>query len=235
VVQGMTRTGMEFAATLLLAATGGYGDAASLLLVHCFTGHVTGNLVLAVVGATSGTNHAWEPALAVCCFLASTALAQRLRNPHNPADLGVRFVLILEIVLLCLGPWLFALHPAYLIAALCCGLGLQNGTLSQVNGVALHTTFLSGTLTHLINPQATPRERRLLPLVGLGFVIGAVCGGLLVTHAGPKGLWGMPLLLLAVLGLWFLMPRACCQKPQPAGPETAESKVQPSSGQALPQ
>jgi uncharacterized membrane protein YoaK (UPF0700 family) len=223
----MTQARLQFAATLLLAATGGYGDAASLLLVHCFTGHVTGNLVLAVVGATTHTNHAWEPALAVFCFLASTALAQRLQKS---AGLGFRSVLLLEIVLLGLGPWLFALHPAFLIAALCCGLGLQNGTLSQVNGVALHTTFLSGTLTHLVNPRATPRERQLLPLVGLGFVIGAACGGLFVTHAGPKGLWGMPLLLLAVLGLSFLMPRACCQKP-----ETGESRVPPSSGQALPQ
>jgi uncharacterized membrane protein YoaK (UPF0700 family) len=196
-------------AAVLLAATGGYGDASSYLLVHCFAGHVTGNSVLAAIGL-SIRGHAWEPMLAVGCFLSATALALRLRSPGGQGLGGrkFRYVLLLEIVLLMLGPWLLRIHPAALIAAMCLSLGLQNGALSEADGIGLHTTYISGTLTHFVRSLVrpgdaimAPQERKFIPLVAGGFFSGALCGGLMIVHTGPQGLWGMPFLLLAVRGL----------------------------------
>ncbi|MGC2398943.1 MAG: YoaK family protein [Acidobacteriaceae bacterium] len=211
------RAKLELIATVLLAAVGGYGDAASYLLVHCFTGHVTGNTVLAAIGLTVRGGHAWQPVLAVCCFLMATAFAQRLRPPERQS-LGrsrFRYVLLVEIALLSLGPWLLSVHPALLIAAMCLSLGLQNGALSEADGIGLHTTYLSGMMTHFVRSLVRPgshsvglQERKLIALVACGFLAGALCGSLMILHAGTKGIWGMPVGLLAVIGLSFLSPSA---------------------------
>jgi uncharacterized membrane protein YoaK (UPF0700 family) len=214
------RATWELAAALFLVAVGGYGDASSFLLVHCFTGHVTGNSVLAAIAITSGGGHAWEPLLAVFCFLSATALAQRLRSPsdHASGNKGFRYVLVLEMALLSLGPWWMITHrPAFLIAAMCLALGLQNGALSKADGIGLHTTYLSGTLTHLLSMlvrpgsagrSANPVETKFIPVAACAFVAGALCGSLMILHVGPKGLWGMPLLLAVVFALSFLSPTA---------------------------
>ena len=212
----LSRPNAEFVAAMLLAANGGYGDAASILLVHCFTGHVTGNSVLAAVGLAANRGHAWEPVFAVCCFLAATAVAQRLRSPTKQALGNARFrlVLLIEVVLLTAGPWLLmARGSVLLIAAMCISLGLQNGALSQAGGIGLHTTYLTGTMTHFIqslvrpgDSGVAPEERKPLLMVAAGFFTGALCGALIITRAGAKGLWGMPLLLLPVIGISLLFP-----------------------------
>jgi uncharacterized membrane protein YoaK (UPF0700 family) len=208
-----TQPVLEGMAALFLVAVGGYGDAASFLLVHCFTGHVTGNTVLTAIAVATGDRNAWQPVLAVGCFLSATAFAQRLRSRGRQALGGVRFryVLLLEILLLSLGPWMvIGRHLALLIATMCLSLGLQNGALSQADGIGLHTTYLSGTLTHLMRALVWPadtavasRERKFIPLAACAFLAGALCGSLMIVHAGPRGLWGMPVLLLAVLALSF--------------------------------
>ena len=47
--------------SLGLAFVGGYGDAASFVLAKTFTGHVTGNLVLAAIAVAA---HDWRATLA---------------------------------------------------------------------------------------------------------------------------------------------------------------------------
>ena len=60
--------------SLVLSLVGGFADAGSLILAGSFTGHVTGNLVLATVHAAHGE---WGPAFsclaAVAAFLAGPA------------------------------------------------------------------------------------------------------------------------------------------------------------------
>jgi uncharacterized membrane protein YoaK (UPF0700 family) len=204
------RARVETLAAVLLAAVGGYGDAASFLLVHCFTGHVTGNLVLTAIGLTTSAGHAWEPIFAVVCFLLATALAQRIRTPGFQGLGGTQFrcVLLVEVVLLSFGPLVLTLHPALLIAAMCFSLGLQNGAFSQADGIGLHTTYLTGTLTHFIqavvrpsDPAGASHERSVTLAIGSAFFAGALCGGVIITRVGPGGIWGMPVLLLVILGL----------------------------------
>src|ERR1700761_4221724 len=103
-----TQSALERMAALILVAVGGYGGASSFLLVHCFTGHVTGNTVLAAIAIAIGGRNAWQPILAVACFLSATAFALKLRSPGGQALGGARFryVLLLEIMLLSLSPWL---------------------------------------------------------------------------------------------------------------------------------
>jgi uncharacterized membrane protein YoaK (UPF0700 family) len=202
-------------AALLLVVVGGYGDAASFLLVHCFSGHVTGNTVLAAIAITSG-GATRELLLAVFCFLGATAFAQRLRSSTDRplASNGFRSVLIAEIILLLLSPYILGgQHRALFIAAMCLAFGLQNGVLSKADGIGLHSTYLTGTLTHLLSllvraadpSSATKFETRTLLFVWFAFVAGALCGGLIVSHVGPKGIWGMPLLLMVALAMSFFV------------------------------
>ena len=146
---------------LLLVVIGGYGDAASFLLVHCFSGHVTGNTVLAAIALTTG-GATGELLLAVFCFLGATAFAQRLHSSTGRplASKGFRYVLMAEIILLLLSPYTLAgQHRALFITAMCLAFGLQNGVLSKADGIGLHSTYLTGTLTHLLSLLNSRRER----------------------------------------------------------------------------
>ncbi len=209
----------ELITALLLVVVGGYGDAASFILVRCFSGHVTGNSVLAAIALTTG-GAAREPLLAVFCFLGATAFAQRLRSSTDPplGSNGFRYVLIAETILLFLSPYMLgSQHRMLFIAAMGLALGLQNGALSKAHGIGLHSTYMTGTLTHLLSllvspgtagTAATKFETRMLLFVWFAFVAGALSGGLMVSHVGPKGVWGMPLLLIVVIAMSFFVPDA---------------------------
>lgn len=209
----------EWAGALLLVAVGGYGDAASFLLVGCFTGHTTGNSVLAAIALARG-GRVWEPILAVVCFLCATALAQRLRTSSTQpfGSRGVHYVLGAEMLLVFVSPFLLmAQHRYAFIACMSLALGLQNGAVSRADGISLHTTYLTGTLTRLLSLLVQPgsanvsmnkSEMRFIPLVWGAFVAGALCGALTIARVGPRGVWGMPVLLGTVLGISSLEQRA---------------------------
>ncbi len=209
----------DLTGALLLVAVGGYGDAASFLLVGCFTGHTTGNCVLAAIAVATG-GRVWEPVLAVVCFLCATASALRLRtSPEQPfGSRGFHYVLGAEISLMFVSPFLLMAHHRYsFIACMSVALGLQNGAVSRTDGISLHTTYLTGTLTRLLSLLVEPgsakasmnrSEMRFIPFAWGAFVGGALCGGVTISHAGPKGVWGMPLLLAAVLAISSLVPDA---------------------------
>jgi uncharacterized membrane protein YoaK (UPF0700 family) len=209
----------DLTGALLLVAVGGYGDAASFLLVGCFTGHTTGNTVLAAIAVATG-GRVWEPVLAVVCFLCATALAQRLRtSPAQPfGSRGFHYVLGAEIPLVFVSPFLLMAHHRYsFIACMSVALGLQNGAVSRTDGINLHTTYLTGTVTRLLGLLVEPgsakasmnrSEMRFIPLAWCAFIAGALCGGVTVSHAGPRGVWGMPILLVAALTVSSLVPDA---------------------------
>jgi uncharacterized membrane protein YoaK (UPF0700 family) len=127
-------------------------------------------------------------------------------------------VLIAEIILLFLSPYtLGGQHRALFIVAMCLAFGLQNGVISKADGIGLHSTYLTGTLTHLLSllvgtdatgTAATKFETRTLLFVWFAFVAGALSGGLMISHVGPKGVWGMPLLLIVILAMSFFVPNA---------------------------
>jgi uncharacterized membrane protein YoaK (UPF0700 family) len=90
--------------SLGLAFVGGYGDAAGFVLAKTFTGHVTGNLVLAAIAVAA---HDWRtmlgPLSAVVTFLVgifvSVLIVRPLKAwsswPFLPAIMGIEIILIL--------------------------------------------------------------------------------------------------------------------------------------------
>ena len=200
-----------------LAFVGGYGDAASFVLAKTFTGHVTGNLVLAAVAIAA---HDWRAALghlsAIVTFLTGIFVSVLIVRPLKawsswpllPTIMGIEVVLIVAAS--------FALSSGMahgtgmLVIFLSLALGLQNGAFRHVGGVSVHTTYLTGMITSLISTEAEqyasevvpPIVRAHDPKIGLlcgiwiAFVVGAGTGAAMVLHFGAVGMVGAALLLI---------------------------------------
>ena len=127
----------ELIGALLLVAVGGYGDAASFLLVGCFTGHTTGNSVLAAIAIATG-GRVWEPIFAVVTFLCATAAAQRLStSPEQPfGSRGFHYVLGAEIPLVFVSPFLLMAHHrfAFIACMSTCSWLAERSRLSRARG-----------------------------------------------------------------------------------------------------
>ena len=200
---------------LILAFVGGFADAGSYILVGSFTGHITGNSILLAVHLVGSQ---WLQALsclvAVIAFLAGTAGG--LSWPCPPGRSACRRlapVLALEIALVVLG-MIVPVLPAtgrkdVFLASLCLALGLQNGALGKIDGVAIHTTYITGLSTTLVEALAAGkpgRTRRLLPPVIGCFIVGALAGAWTVTRVGIAG-FTVVLTLLALAWLLAMTAR----------------------------
>jgi uncharacterized membrane protein YoaK (UPF0700 family) len=203
--------------SLGLAFVGGYGDAASFVLAKTFTGHVTGNLVLAAIAVAALD---WRAALghlsAIITFLigifVSVLIARPLKAwsswPLLPTIMG------LEVILMVLASSALASGMAHgagiFVIFLSLALGLQNGAFRHVGGISVHTTYLTGMITSLISSEAeqyasgaTPPvagnpdpKIKLLCGIWIAFVVGAGTGAAMVLHFGAVGMLGAALLLI---------------------------------------
>jgi uncharacterized membrane protein YoaK (UPF0700 family) len=206
------------ALTCSLAFMGGFGDAAGFVLARTFTGHVTGNLVLAAVSVAALD---WVTTLirlsAVLSFLAGiflSVLSARLAAARQWPPLAAAFVG--ELVLIGTGLLLLMSHTAtgieIFVLSLSLALGLQNGTFRRAGGVSVHTTYLTGMLTGLLvseterlfsQPRSAPRlddaATRLVRGLWLSFFVGAATGAALVLRFGAAGMLAIVLLLGALL------------------------------------
>lgn len=196
--------------SLILAFVGGFADVGSYILVHSFTGHITGNTVLLAVYVV---NSQWLQALsclvAVIAFLAGTAGG--LSWPHPPGRSACRClapVLALEAALIALGT-IVPVLPAtggnnVFLVSFSLALGLQNGALGKIDSVAFHTTFITGLSTTLVGALATgklgPKRRLLPPIIGC-FVVGALVGAWAVIRVGGAAF----ILVLTLLALTWLL------------------------------
>jgi uncharacterized membrane protein YoaK (UPF0700 family) len=98
-----------------LAFVGGYGDAASFVLAKTFTGHVTGNLVLAAIAVAALD---WRGALghlsAIVTFLIAIVVSVLIVRPLKawsswpllPTIMGIEVILIVAASLRCHQVWL---------------------------------------------------------------------------------------------------------------------------------
>jgi uncharacterized membrane protein YoaK (UPF0700 family) len=200
-----------------LAFVGGYGDAASFVLAKTFTGHVTGNLVLAAVAIAA---HDWRAALghlsAIVTFLTGIfvsvlivrPLKARSSWPLLPTIMGIEVLLIVAASLALSSDMAHGVEVFVIFVSL--ALGLQNGAFRHVGGVSVHTTYLTGMITSLISTEAEqyasevipPIVRAHDPKIGLlcgiwiAFVVGAGTGAAMVLHFGAVGMVGAALLLI---------------------------------------
>jgi uncharacterized membrane protein YoaK (UPF0700 family) len=199
----------------LLAGT----PAAGFLLSNTFTGHVTGNLVLAAI---SVAHEDWPTfsrrVLAIALFLAGIpfsvilerVVASRRAWSLLPAMMGIEIVLIL-IAYFALTSHLDAQLEVF-ITCMSLALGLQNGGFHKAGGISVHTTYLTGMITDLVRTEAEKHtsaalsrasapdpKRSMLCGIWLAFVLGAAIGAAMVFRLEALAIVGAALLLLATL------------------------------------
>jgi uncharacterized membrane protein YoaK (UPF0700 family) len=200
-----------------LAFVGGYGDAASFVLAKTFTGHVTGNLVLAAIAIAA---HEWRAVLghlsAIVAFLTGifvSVLMVRLLKawsswPLLPTIIGIEVILIVGASLALASGMARGIEILVILVSL--ALGLQNGSFRRAGGISVHTTYLTGMITSLISTEgekyasgvlpvsSTPPDPKLELLCGIwiAFVVGAGTGAAMVLHFGAIGMLGAALLLI---------------------------------------
>ena len=204
-----------------LAFVGGYGDAAGFVLAKTFTGHVTGNLVLAAIAVAA---HDWRamlgPLSAVVTFLigifVSVLLVRPLKAwsswPLLPAIMGIEIILILAATLALASAVAHGVEIFVIFVSL--ALGLQNGAFRRAGGISVHTTYLTGMITSLISTEAEQYASQVVPppvsthdpkisllcKIWIAFVLGAGTGAAMVLHFGAVGMLGaaVPLILIVL-------------------------------------
>jgi uncharacterized membrane protein YoaK (UPF0700 family) len=203
-----------------LAFVGGYSDAASFVLAKTFTGHVTGNLVLAAIAVAAFD---WRAALghlsAIVTFLMGIFLSVAIARPLKawpswrllPTIMGIEVILIAAASLaqasdLAHGAGIFVMFVSL-------ALGLQNGAFRRAGGISVHTTYLTGMITSLIStetekyvseavpqPLAAPDPKiAMLCGIWIAFALGAGTGAAMVFHFRALGMLGAALLLIPLL------------------------------------
>jgi uncharacterized membrane protein YoaK (UPF0700 family) len=200
-----------------LAFVGGYGDAASFVLAKTFTGHVTGNLVLAAIAvAALDWRAALEHLSAIVTFLIGISLSVLIMRPLKawpswpllPTIMGIEVILIVAASLVLASDMAHGVE--IFVIFVCLALGLQNGAFRRVGGISVHTTYLTGMITGLISAETEkfasevvpPAARAPDPKMGLlygiwiAFVLGAGTGAAMVLHFRVFGMLGAALLLI---------------------------------------
>ena len=209
-----------FGISIGLAFVGGYADASSYLLARTFTGHLTGNSVLAAVSAASKEWYlTLDRLLAVNVFLAGILVSLMLNRfvPVRLRQYSLAIAMFTELLLIG-GASLFLINRAnteLFIVCMCLALGIQNGALNKTNGISVHSTYMTGMVTTLMqksfgrlssnrSPKADPPSEsarltiRVLAPMWIGFICGAFAGAVTVSSFHSVGLLGIvvPLALL---------------------------------------
>lgn len=199
---------------LALASVAGFVDTVGyLVLHHLFTAHMTGNA--SELGAALGRDdlgHVWPLIAAPLLFLAGVSIGTVLADAGESwIALALQGALILAFMGLgrstvAHGPIPLSNHVAfYLLAAFSAvGFGMQTAALTEIDGVTVRTSYVTGILTNLgqnvVRRLAgrSPRRRPLLLLAGLWllYVAGATLGSFALRHLT---LWCLALPAVVVL------------------------------------
>lgn len=214
-------TGTAFGISIGLAFIGGYADASGYLLARTLTGHLTGNCVLAAVSAASRDWHlTLDRLLAVIVFLAGIVLnliVNRISAVRLPQH-SLAIAMLME-TLLFLGACLLLINRAtheLFIVCMCLALGIQNGALNKTKGISVHSTYMTGMVTTLIqksfdhyssnrspeedpSKNSTPLAIRILASMWTSFIFGAVTGAVMVSLFRGIGLLGIVLTLIVLI------------------------------------
>ena len=211
-----------FGISIGLAFVGGYADASSYLLARTFTGHLTGNSVLAAVSAASKEWYlTLDRLLAVIVFLAGILVSLMLNRfvPVRLRQYSLAIAMFIELLLIGSAS-LFLINRAnteLFIVCMCLALGIQNGALNKTNGISVHSTYMTGMVTTLIQksfgrlsanrssktdpPSESARLTiRVLAPMWIGFICGAFAGAVIVSSFHSVGLLGIVVPLVLLIG-----------------------------------
>ena len=213
--------GTAFGISIGLAFVGGYADASSYLLARTFTGHLTGNCVLAAVSAASKDWYLMlDRLLAVIVFLAGILVSLILNRfvPVRLRQYSLAIAMFIE-VLLIVSASLLLMNRANVelfIVCMCLALGIQNGALDKTNGISVHSTYMTGMVTTLMqksfgrlslkrsSKEDLPRDSARLTIQVLApmwssFIFGAFTGAMIVSSFHSLGLLGIGLTLILLI------------------------------------
>jgi uncharacterized membrane protein YoaK (UPF0700 family) len=210
-----------FGISISLAFVGGYADAASFLLANTFTGHLTGNCILAAVSAASQEWYlAADRLLAVTVFLVGVVCSLTLSRfiPVRLRRFSLAIAMFIE-VLFILSACLFLAnrvnHEPFIVC-ICLALGIQNDALRKTNGVSVHSTYMTGMVTtltqksfqHLFSTRSPEPDSakhsagaaiQVWAPMWTSFLAGALAGSLMVASFHSVGLLGIGLLLIVLI------------------------------------
>jgi uncharacterized membrane protein YoaK (UPF0700 family) len=204
-----TRDGLMVALTVVTGAT----DAIAFTrLGSVFTSVMTGNMVLFGMGIARGDIATLEhTGLALICFILGTILGARIAGRPRDGDslwprsfaaaLATEFTLFLAVAICW---WSTGSHPtglpqSVLLGASALALGIQSSAVLRLNVSGLSTTYLTGTLTTLVQQLTTTRRLRGLErsfCLLLALVAGAALGAVLAINV-PAAAPVVSLLILA--------------------------------------
>ncbi len=216
-----SRGGTAFGISIGLAFVGGYADASSYLLARTFTGHLTGNCVLAAVSTASKEWYlTLDRLLAVIVFLAGILVSLILNRfvPVRLRQYSLAIAMFIE-VLLIVSASLFLINRAnaeLFIVCMCLALGIQNGALDKTNGISVHSTYMTGMVTTLmqksfrhLSSKRSPKEDssrdsvrltiQVLAPMWISFIFGALAGAVIVSSFHSVGLLGIVLSLVLLI------------------------------------
>lgn len=194
-----THAGLRDRLVVALAFVTGATDAIGFVsLGGVFTSVMTGNMVLLGMGVGRGGIALLEhTGIALAAFIAGTILGARIAQAPQPDDpvwpQRLTLALVAEFVLFLAAAvcwWTVGSHPrgmiqSALLAADALALGLQSSAVLRLNVSGLSTTYLTGTLTTLIQSHTTNRRTaantRSLCLL-LALIGGAALGTALALH-----------------------------------------------------
>ena len=217
----ISKGGAAFRISIGLAFIGGYADASSYLLARTFTGHLTGNCVLAAVSAASKDWYLMlDRLLAVIVFLAGILVSLILNRfvPVRLRQYSLAIAMFIE-VLLIVSASLLLMNRANVelfIVCMCLALGIQNGALNKTNGISVHSTYMTGMVTTLMqksfgrlslkrsSKEDLPRDSARLTIQVLApmwssFIFGAFTGAMIVSSFHSLGLLGIGLTLILLI------------------------------------
>ncbi|EHD14681.1 hypothetical protein CIN_06130 [Commensalibacter intestini A911] len=203
----------------LFTFIGGFADASSFLLSGIFTGHLTGNLVLCAV-YTVQQNYflLFHCICAVIGFISGTILGVWFRiekkiQPSYKTSIALIFQLSV-IILIFVIDLLFHTDTSHILffTVLSFALGIQNGTINKLYKLGIHSSYVTGMTTTLINNYLTlektdPEYSNKIILyiiqffIILFFVIGALTGALCIYLMNFMGFSALGLLLISSITL----------------------------------
>ena len=197
----------------MLATSGGLLDAAVYLLHgHVFANAMTGNLVLLAVALMAHDFHqALRHVTPLVAFVLGSLVANYLLRFH--AASALRLALLIEMAGLAVAGALPLQFPSAVVVGLVAlTASLQITAFRRLGNVAYNTTFITGNLRSVFHGlfqvifpagprgemrQSGWRKFRDVGLICLGFLAGALLGGLCAPRLHNRSLWVADLLLLA--------------------------------------
>ncbi|MGH7851368.1 MAG: YoaK family protein [Thermodesulfobacteriota bacterium] len=202
-----------------LAAIAGYVDAYGFLTFSTFVSFMSGNTTHA--GIKLG-EHAYALALpaaaAILSFITGVFAGTLLTNSRTPHARRILYLTIAALLALNIGASHLTSTFIYLgIAMLSFTMGMMNTALSRVGNLIVNLAFVTGTLSQIGAYLALAAERApvedgegvwdthlrraiILILVWMGFIAGAILGGIATPRFGVR-LLVLPLLIMLALAV----------------------------------